>query len=46
MNIYTLPTNWSALLLLLTAFQNLDPAAVSPGKGSVGMAGTAGTRLL
>ena len=28
----TLPVNWSATELLLTEFQNLDPAAVSPGR--------------
>ena len=42
----TLPVNCSATELLLTEFQNLAPAAVSPGRASVGMAGTAGTRLL
>ena len=28
----TLPVNWSATELLLTEFQNLDPAAVRPGR--------------
>ena len=35
-NIYlfllTLPVNWSATELLLTEFQNLEPAAVRPGR--------------